>query len=352
MERAIELAWRGWGRVHPNPLVGAVVLDADGAVVGEGWHGEFGGPHAEWHALDAAGERARGGTLVVTLEPCTHQGQQPPCTQAILGAGIVRVVYGMDDPNPKAAGGAAALTAAGVQVEGGVLADTVSAQNAPFLARWRALDRPWVALKLATSLDGRIADRNGRSRWISGKLARDYVHWLRAGMDAVAVGGATARMDDPSLTVRGSVEPRIAPRRVVFDRTGNLPTTLEVLRTADEHPTVIVAGPLLSGERAQAIEATAARLVRSQSLTDAMAELRRMGIRSMLVEGGGQLAGALLREDLVNRFYWVQSPLWLGDDGVPAVDGLPGVDLAAAERWYVTERRALGADTLLVVDRR
>ncbi len=351
MDRAIELAWRGWGRVHPNPLVGAVLLDPQGAVVAEGWHAEFGGPHAERVALDAAGERARGGTLVVSLEPCKHQGKQPPCTDAIVSAGIARVVYALEDPDPVAGGGAEMLRAAGIAVEGGVRRAEAAAQNAAFLARWRGPERPWVALKLATSLDGRIADQFGRSRWISGEPARDFVHWLRAGMDAIGVGGATARVDDPSLTVRGAVEPRVAPLRVVLDQTGNLPTTLEVLRTARSRPTCVIAGPLLSSERAEAIEATGARLLRTTGLQHGMAELRRLGVTSLLVEGGGQLAGALLREGLVDRFYWIQSPIWLGEGAVPAVAGLPGTELAGADRWEVVERRALGADTLLVVDR-
>jgi diaminohydroxyphosphoribosylaminopyrimidine deaminase/5-amino-6-(5-phosphoribosylamino)uracil reductase len=351
MARALELGWRGWGRVHPNPLVGAVVLDPAGAVVGEGWHAEFGGLHAERAALDAAGSHARGGTLVVSLEPCNHHGKQPACTQAVLAAGIARVVYALDDPNPEAAGGAELLRAAGIVVESGCLRSEAAAQNAPFLGRWRAPDRPWVALKLVTSLDGRIADRFGRSRWISGEPARDFVHWLRAGVDAIGVGGATARADDPSLTVRGAVAPRVEPLRVVFDRAGNLHTTLELLRTARERPTCVVAGPLLSGERAAALEAAGARLIRATGLQDGMAALRRMGIASLIVEGGGRLAGALLGEGLVDRFYWIQSPVWLGESGVPVVAGLPGVELATAERWTVVERRALGADTLLVVER-
>jgi diaminohydroxyphosphoribosylaminopyrimidine deaminase/5-amino-6-(5-phosphoribosylamino)uracil reductase len=351
MPRAIELAWRGWGRVHPNPLVGAVLLDPAGEVVGEGWHAEFGGPHAERAAIDAAGERARGGTLVVSLEPCTHHGQQPPCTEAIVAAGIARIVYALEDPHPEAGGGAEAMRAAGLAVEGGVERAAAAAQNAIFLARWRNTERPWVALKLATSLDGRIADQVGRSRWISGEAARDYVHWLRAGMDAIGVGGATARADDPSLTVRGVVEPRAVPLRVVFDQTGNLPTTLELLRTARELPTCVVVGPLLSSERADAIGDTGATLVRSHGLSHGLAELRREGITSILVEGGGRLAGALLREGLVDRYYWIQSPIWLGDGAVPAVAGLPGIELAMVDRWDIVERRPLGADTLLVADR-
>lgn len=352
MQRALDLAWRGWGRVHPNPLVGALVLDAQGTAIGEGWHAEFGGPHAERVALAAAEGRTRGATLVVSLEPCAHQGKQPPCTEAVLAAGIRRVIYAHEDPHPDARGGADRLREAGLEVTAGLLREAVAAQNAPFFHALGRQDRPWVALKLATSLDGRLADWQGRSRWISGPEAREFVHWLRAGVDAIGIGGATARADDASLTVRGSVEPRIAPRRVVFDRMGNLPATLTLLRTAREIPTTVVAGPLLNSDRAAALEAAGVQLVRSTGLADGLGILRRQGVQSLLIEGGGQLAGALLADGLVDRFYWVQSPLWLGESGVPAMPGLPGVDLAQAERWKVVDRRPLGEDTLLVVDRR
>ncbi|HEU5170263.1 MAG TPA: bifunctional diaminohydroxyphosphoribosylaminopyrimidine deaminase/5-amino-6-(5-phosphoribosylamino)uracil reductase RibD, partial [Gemmatimonadales bacterium] len=188
MARALDLAWRGWGRVHPNPLVGAVLLDRRGEVLGEGWHAEYGGPHAEAAALAAAGDRARGATLVVTLEPCAHQGKTPPCADAVIGAGVRRVVAALADPDPVAAGGAARLRAAGVGVEIGLLAERAAAQNAAFLHALAVSSRPFVALKLATSVDFRIADSSGRSRWVSGPAAREYVHWLRAGFDAVAVG--------------------------------------------------------------------------------------------------------------------------------------------------------------------
>jgi diaminohydroxyphosphoribosylaminopyrimidine deaminase/5-amino-6-(5-phosphoribosylamino)uracil reductase len=261
-------------------------------------------------------------------------------------------MFAHEDPHPHARGGADGLRAAGVEVAGGLLRDEAAAQNAPFFHALRRQDRPWVALKLATSLDGRLADWQGRSRWISGPDARDFVHWLRAGVDAIGIGGATARADDPTLTVRGPVEPRLVPRRVVFDRMGNLPATLTLLRTAREIPTTVVAGPLLNSDRAVALEAASVDLVRSAGLADGLGTLRRQGVQSLLVEGGGQLASALLAEGLVDRFYWVQSPLWLGESGVPAMPGLPGVDLAQAERWRVVERRSLGEDTLLVVDRR
>ncbi|HET7470989.1 MAG TPA: bifunctional diaminohydroxyphosphoribosylaminopyrimidine deaminase/5-amino-6-(5-phosphoribosylamino)uracil reductase RibD [Gemmatimonadales bacterium] len=350
MAHAIELAWRGWGRVQPNPMVGAVVL-ADGENVGEGWHAEYGGPHAEPLALAAAGSRARGATLVCTLEPCAHQGKQPPCTEAIHAAGIRRVVAAMQDPHTVAAGGAEWLAAEGVQVELGLMAAEAAAQNAAFLHQVRDAARPFVALKLATTIDGRIADANGLARWLSDQPARDWVQWLRAGFDAVAVGGVTAREDDPSLTVRGPLQPRTPPTRVVFAADGDVPTSLKLVRTAGQTPTIVVTQPSAPASRLKPLETAGVAIIRAARLIDALAQLRRQGIGSLLVEGGGRLAGALLAEDLVDRYYWVQSPLWLGATAVPAVAGLPTVALGDARRWRVAERRALGDDTLLVLDR-
>ena len=350
MARAIELAWRGWGRVQPNPLVGAVVLAADG-IVGEGWHAEFGGSHAEPMALAAAGERARGATVVCTLEPCAHQGQQPPCTDALLATGVRRVVAAVADPNLVAAGGAARLRAAGVDVELGQMADEAAAQNAIFLHLHRDRSRPYVALKLATTIDGRIADANGHSRWLSAQPARDFVQWLRAGFDAVAIGGATARADDPSLTVRGPLVPRMPPRRVIFAADGDVPPSLRLVRTTRETATMVVVSALAKPERLAPLEAAGVAIVRARGLVEALRALREDGVTSLLVEGGGRLAGALLAEGLVDRYYWVQTPLWLGVSAVPAVAGLPTTPLDQAARWRVTERRALGDDTLLVLDR-
>jgi diaminohydroxyphosphoribosylaminopyrimidine deaminase/5-amino-6-(5-phosphoribosylamino)uracil reductase len=350
MARALDLAIRGWGRVQQDPLVGAVVLKGSEAV-GEGWHAEYGDRHAETVALADAGERARGATLVVTLEPCAHHGKQPPCTDAIIRSGVTRVVAAMRDPNPIAAGGSERLQAAGIEVEVGPLADAAAVLNAVFLHGVRNPGRPFVALKLATTLDGRIADGFGRSRWISGEPAREYVQWLRAGFDAIAVGGRTARLDDPSLTVRGPVRPRSAPRRVVFDRAADLGPNLTLLRTAGETPTIVVVAPEADRTRVKRLEAAGALVVRAAQLAGALASLREQGIGSLLVEGGGQLAGALLGEGLVDRYYWVQAPLWLGDSGVPALAGLPARGLEQADRWHVVERKPLGEDTLLVLDR-
>ncbi|MFN8646147.1 MAG: bifunctional diaminohydroxyphosphoribosylaminopyrimidine deaminase/5-amino-6-(5-phosphoribosylamino)uracil reductase RibD [Gemmatimonadales bacterium] len=350
MGRAIELARKGWGRVSPNPMVGALVLQGD-RVVAEGWHAEFGGPHAEAVALAKAGPDARGATVVVTLEPCNHQGKQPPCTEALIAAGVARVVAAVPDPNPEAGGGAERLREAGIEVEFGVREDEARALNGIFFHRYAGLGRPFVALKLATTLDGRIADQTGRSRWISGEEARDYVHWLRAGFDAIAVGGHTARVDNASLTVRGDIEPRRPPTRVVFDRRGELPDALGLVQTAADLPTVLVTelvGPSVHLARLEEAGVTVSRV---GSLAEGLSTLHQLGISSLLVEGGGRLAGALLEAGAVDRYYWIQAPVWLGDEGIPAITGYAGTTLVEAERWSVVERRALGQDTLLVVDR-
>jgi diaminohydroxyphosphoribosylaminopyrimidine deaminase/5-amino-6-(5-phosphoribosylamino)uracil reductase len=349
MSRALDLAWRGWGRVSPNPMVGAVVLK-DGEIVGEGWHSEYGAPHAEPVAIADAGDRARGATLVVTLEPCAHQGKTPPCVDAILAAGLRRVVVALADPNPVAAGGAERLRSAGVEVEVGMLSQEAAAQNAGFLRALADPLRPFTALKLATSADFRIADAAGRSRWISGEEARAYVHWLRAGFDAVAVGLGTARADDPALTARGTPGPRRPLRRVVFDRELELPPTLRLV-TEQPAATTLIAGPATAEDRARTLEDRGVRVLRAADAVAALRLLREDGIGSLLVEGGGRVAGELLAARLVDRFYWIQSPVWLGEAGVPAVRGLPSVALAEAERWRVVERRPLGGDTLLVMDR-
>lgn len=348
MQRAVDLAWRGWGRVHPNPLVGAVVL-RDGAPVGEGWHAGFGEQHAEVAALRSAGPGASGATMVVTMEPCRHHGKQPPCTDAILAAGIRRVVFGLADPNPGAGGGAELLTGRGLEVAA-LGHPAIADQNAAFLQRFNGSSRPFVALKLATTVDGRVADYTGRSRWISGPVAREWVHWLRAGFDAVAVGGRTARADDPSLTVRGSVIPRVPPRRVVFDRQADLAGARQLLATARDLPVIVVCESA-SPEARAGLEDAGVEILAAGGLEDALAQLREQGIDSLLVEGGGRLAGRLIQAGLVDRFYWVQSPVWLGDDGLPAFTGTRGQLLEQARRWRVVDRLALDDDTLLVLSR-
>ncbi len=350
MRRAIELAWQGWGRVGTNPMVGAVLL-RDGEPLSEGHHGAFGGPHAEVVALGAAGAAARGADLVVSLEPCTHHGKTPPCSEAIIKAGVRRVVFGARDPHTSAAGGAETLSRAGVFTEGGVLAADVRAQNATFFHRHECPDRPFVAVKLALSLDAKIADSARRSQWLSGPDARDYVQWLRAGYEAIAVGAGTAQADNPRLTVRGALQPPVPPRRIVFDERGELPGHLELLRTAREVPTTVVTGMQAPAAAIARFESAGAGVVHAPDLARGLRALRAGGTASVLVEGGGVLAGRLLKAGLVDRLYLLQAPLLLGAGGVPAFADLPGEPLESAPRWRVAERRALGADTLLVLDR-
>ena len=350
MRRAIDLAWGGWGRVGKNPLVGALVL-RDGEAVGQGFHAEWGGRHGEVAALEAAGARARGADLVVSLEPCAHYGKTPPCTDAIVAAGIRRVVFGARDEDPRARGGAAVLRRAGVRVDAGLLEPEVRAQNALFFHRFAGTGRPYVALKLAVSLDARIADSRGRSQWVSGGEAREFVHWLRAGFDAVAVGAGTATADDPSLTVRGRVVPGRPPLRVVLDRRGEVPHTAAVVRTAREVPTLMLLGPDAPASARAALETAGVQVAQADGPAEALAELGRRDVGSVLVEGGGVLAGRLLKEELVDRIYLIVAPILLGGDGVPAFAGYPGTAIDAARRWRTVDRRTLGNDSLLVLDR-
>src|SRR5689334_15888667 len=288
-ERALDLARRGWGRVAPNPLVGAVVL-AGGEIVGEGYHAEFGGPHAEVVALQAAGERARGATLVVNLEPCAHHGKTPPCTDAIVEAGVARVVAAIADPDPEARDGAGVLRAQGVIVSIGLLAEAAAALNAPFLFAREQSERPFVALKLATSIDGRIADAAGSSQWVSGEAAREYVHWLRAGFDAIAVGGTPALQDNPRRTGRGSVAPRRPPVRVVFDRRAMLNPSTQLVSGARDVPTGVMASLEAPVSSVTVLERNGVRVFRPDSLATGLRMLRDAGIESAWCKAGGAWA--------------------------------------------------------------
>ncbi|HEX6911689.1 MAG TPA: bifunctional diaminohydroxyphosphoribosylaminopyrimidine deaminase/5-amino-6-(5-phosphoribosylamino)uracil reductase RibD [Longimicrobium sp.] len=354
VRRAIELAWRGWGRVAPNPLVGCVLVDGGGRVVGEGWHTQYGRPHAEVEALRAAGEAARGATAYVSLEPCSHHGKTPPCTDALVAAGVRRVVFAGFDPNPRAAGGGEVLRAAGVEALGGVEEAAVRDQNAVFFHAHGPLgaERPFVALKLAMSLDARIADRDGRSVWITGDESRAETHRLRAGYDAVAVGIGTALADDPRLTVRGAVEPRIPPARIVFDRALRLPADSRLVRTAREVPVVVVCDPDTPADRGRALEDAGVTIIPASGLADQLRAIRTAGVRSVFVEGGAGLASALLRADVVDRMYLFQAPLLMGPDGVAPFAGIASPPLADAVRWRPVSTQAFGADTLLTLARR
>ena len=346
MTRALRLAERGWGRVHPNPMVGAVVV-RDGQVIGEGWHAEFGEAHAEVVALHQAGEAARGATLYVTLEPCAHHGKQPPCVDAIRAAGITRVVAAVRDPDPAAAGGGGQLEAAGIPVTFGPLADEADRLNFRFLQRFRHATRPFVTVKLAVTMDGLIADVSGTSRWISGPEARRWVHHLRAGYAGVAVGGATAWRDQVRLTVRGDVVPRTAPLRIVLTRSMDEPPASLLADVADANVVLVRIDATAGRQRSTRGPVT---VLTAAGLPDALGALAAEGVDSLLVEGGGRLAGALQAADLVDRIHQVQSPVWLGQ-GVPAWGGGDAVPLHEARHWRTVDRLALGEDTVLTMER-
>ncbi len=348
MRRALRLAARGAGRVAPNPLVGCV-LAADGRVVGEGWHREYGAPHAEVEALRAAGPLARGATAYVTLEPCSHWGKTPPCTDALLAAGVARVVVAVRDPHPVAAGGAERLRAAGVPVEVGVLAPEAREANAPFLFAALGAGRPWVTLKLAVSLDGAAADHTRGPGWLTGPESRRAVHRMRAAHDAVAVGVGTALADDPALTVRDAPAPRVPPLRVVFDRAARLPVHGALARTAREVPAAVVCAADAPADRVGALEAAGVRVVRAAGLDDGLAALRRdHAVRALLVEGGARLSGALWAAGVVDRLVIFQAPVVLGDGAVGAFEGAPAERAAAARRLPVVGGRWYGADRMTV----
>lgn len=349
MGMALELAEAGWGRVHPNPLVGAVVV-RDGEVVGLGAHREFGGPHAEVEALDQAGDLARGATLYVTLEPCVHHGKTPPCTDAILERGIGRVVYAVGDPHPEAGGGGARLREAGIVVEAGVGEQVARVRNALFLTPIEA-GRAFVALKLGMSLDARIARRAGEQTRVTGSEAEAEVHRLRSGFDAILVGGRTARIDDPSLTVRRAPPPRVPPVRVVADPEARLPLDGILARTGGDVPVLAMVGPAAPEERVAALRAVGVQVEAvpaGPGGLDASAALDRLwerGIRTVLCEGGGRWGGALLEAGRVDRLYIFQAPTIFGAEGVPAFPG------AARFQGRLVEERTVGGDALLIIDR-
>lgn len=351
MRRAIALARRGWGRTAPNPMVGAVVV-RDGDIVGEGWHAEFGGPHAEVMALEAAGDRARGATVYVSLEPCSHHGKTPPCTDALLAAGVARVVIGVRDPNPAAAGGVDVLRAAGLRVDVGVEQQAALDVDPAFFHAARGADRPWVTLKLAVSLDAGIADHTRKRGWLTGPAARRAVHRWRAGADAVAVGINTALADDPLLTVRYGRTPRVPPVRVIFDRQFRLPLSSALVRTLDQAPVIVVADPDEGGEhaeRARRLQNAGVSVLRAPSLASALHELRGRGIRHLFCEGGAGLGGSLLSAGAVDRLVIFQAPVLLGAGALPAFGSAPAATAGDAPRWRVVERRAYGSDLMTVL---
>jgi diaminohydroxyphosphoribosylaminopyrimidine deaminase/5-amino-6-(5-phosphoribosylamino)uracil reductase len=331
MRRALTLARKGLGRSSPNPAVGAVVVK-DGRIVGRGYHALAGTPHAEVHALRQAGELARGASIYVTLEPCNHQGRTPPCTGAILQAGIRRVVYGASDPNPKAQGGGAFLRSQGLEVLGGLLAEDCLAEHRFFLTSV-GLGRPHVILKTAATLDGRTAARTGDSKWVTGPAAREEVHRWRDWCDAICVGSGTACTDDPQLTCR--VKGGRDPLRVIVDTGLKLPPTAKVINPASSAGCLLACGPNPPVRRRVRLEKEGAQVLPLPAgpggvdLQALLAELHRRGITSILLEGGAGLAWGFLAAGLVDEVMYFLAPKLIGGASAPGMIGGAGFEKMA-----------------------
>ena len=348
MHRARELAEYGRYTAAPNPLVGAVVV-RDGVVLGEGWHARAGGDHAEVAALESSGRATWGAELYVTLEPCNHHGKTPPCTDAILRAGVKRVVTGHLDPNPRMRGRSVdLLREAGVEVE--VLEDTLfETQNEQF-SHFMRTGLPFVHVKLATTLDGKIAASDGESKWITGGPARRRAHLLRAEAGAVLVGAGTARTDDPLLTPRGLSEEPPVVTRVVLDPHLTLPADSQLVRTACQAPVVVFVGEDSDGGRADELRQSGVEVVPVPIMKGELAliivleDLGRRGIRGVLVEGGGETAGRFVEKGFVDKMSLFYAPKMLGTGGVPLMGALRTTGMDGALRFRVEAVEKIGED--------
>jgi diaminohydroxyphosphoribosylaminopyrimidine deaminase/5-amino-6-(5-phosphoribosylamino)uracil reductase len=373
MARALELAARGLETAHPNPRVGCVLAQGE-AIVGEGWHERAGEPHAEVNALRAAGPKAAGATAYVTLEPCSHQGRTPPCVEALIAARVARVIFAMEDPNPRVSGrGAQALRRAGTAVESGLMAVEAAELNPGFLKRMR-LGRPWVRVKLAMSLDGRTALANGASQWITGPDAREDVQRWRARSSAILTGIGTVLADDPRLDVRlpdpPSGRPRPQPLRVVLDSSLKTPPTARMLATGGD---VLIMAAANHGEDEAGLGARRAELVKRgaaieevpasgsragggtsgsasrPALGEVLDRLGRREINELWVEAGARLAGALLSQALVDELIVYLAPKLLGPQGRPLVEMDAIANLHDAPRFTVMDTLRMGEDVRLRV---
>ena len=343
MQRALELAARGIGGTHPNPRVGAVVVK-DGVVIGEGWHEKPGMPHAEPVALKAAGEAARGATLYVTLEPCAAHGRTPPCTEAVLAAGIARIVYASADPNPKMAGGGEVLKAKGLEVVSGVLQTEADQLNSAFF-HYLASGMPYVIAKAAISLDGKMATHTGHSQWISGSESRLHAHALRAASDAIVVGAGTFIHDNPSLTVRDVPCTGKAPLRVLFAKQ-TPPFSRHCKMLSEEAPSRFYVREY--GENDILWHQAGMEIVTIGDPAAMLKHLAEDGCLSVLVEGGGRLHAELLQARLAQELVVYQAPLLIGGVDAPGLWHGQGVErMPEALRVDVFERRLLGDDQLI-----
>jgi len=320
MRRALQLASQGRGHVEPNPMVGCLIVQG-AEIIGEGWHRRFGGPHAEIHALAVAGARAAGSTLYVTLEPCCHFGKTPPCTQAVIAAGVRRVVFADRDPFPEVAGkGAAELRAAGIEVTSGILADEARRLNAPY-HKLLAAAQPWVIAKWAMTLDGRIATITGNSRWVSGEASRRVAHELRGRVDSILIGRQTAAVDDPLLTARPP-GPRIAAR-IVLDSQAALSPGSQLARTVRDAPLIVAASATAASEACRRLEHCGCEVLilpgdtHAARLAALLVELGRRRMTNLLVEGGSQLLGSLLDADQIDEVHVFIAPKLIGGATAP-----------------------------------
>jgi diaminohydroxyphosphoribosylaminopyrimidine deaminase/5-amino-6-(5-phosphoribosylamino)uracil reductase len=348
MAAALGLARRGLGRTWPNPSVGCVILDGSGAVAGRGFTRPGGRPHAETVALSEAGDRARGGTAYVSLEPCAHHGETPPCAEALVKAGIARCVIAVGDPDPRVAGGGfAMLERAGIEVTRDVLSDEAAELNAGFFRRVTA-GRPLVTLKLATTLDGRIGTLSGESKWITGPEARAIGHQLRSSHDAILVGSGTVLADDPELTCRLPGLDERSPVPVILDGRLRLPLSARLARPGTWLVTRAEHGPeMLAPYRQAGMEIIQVDIGEGGlDLAAALQVLGQRGLTRLLVEGGAGVATALIRGDMADRLAWFQAPLVLGNDGMAAIGGMAVTQLDRAHRFTLLSRQETGGDSL------
>ena len=352
MSLALSLGRRGQGRTWPNPAVGCVIV-REGRIIGRGWTQPGGRPHAETQALAQAGAAARGGCAYVTLEPCAHHGQTPPCAQALIDAGVSRVVVALGDSDSRVNGqGLAMLRAAGVEVVTGICAVTARTDHAGFLLRINH-QRPLLTLKLASSFDGRIATGTGESQWITGPEARRAVHGLRARHDAVMVGGGTARKDDPSLTVRDLGVPQ-QPTRIVASRRLDLPLMGQLARTATQTPVILCHGHdadltlIHTWRDLGAILLPCAAKNGQLDAGDVMRQLAGHGLTRIFCEGGGALAASLIEADLVDQLIGFTAGLVIGAEGLPGIGALGLSHLTHAPRYKLQSTQAIGTDVLHV----
>lgn len=355
MASALRIGRRNLGQTYPNPAVGALVVRHEGGgpiVVGRGWTAPGGQPHAETIALDQAGERARGATVYVTLEPCAHSGATPPCTDALIAAGPARVVMTMDDPDPRVAGqGRAVLKAAGILVTSGVLAAEAARDHAGHISRVLKR-RPHVVLKLAVSADGMIGRREGERMMITGKPALTAVQAMRSDSDTVMIGIGTVLVDDPRLTVRLSGLAALSPRRIVLDPAARLPIDSKLVTTARDVPVTVIVGPGAGGDSKEALVEAGVQVIETSdgpnglNLHEALGVLGEQGITRVLVEGGARLAASLFSEDLLDEIVLFRAPVVVGPDGVRALEGYALSAIERSPRYRQIDAAIVGDDVM------